>query len=271
MRYTIGALCLAPLVAMREGAAFPPRSDWPLVFVSAALQMAAFSALMAIALLTLPPGRASVLAYTTPIWVVPLAAWWLGERFSRRAAAGIVLGLTGVVVIALPSVVQHGREQLAAYALLLASALVWAVSIVFVRAHRFTATAFALAPWQMIIAALMLLPFAWWLEGQPPALDATGTAVLAFIGPVSTGFAYWAVVEAGRHFKAGTMSVALLATPSLGIIISALTMGEVIGPSLVAGVMLIGIGIWLTASGEQEPRRVQAAAGTGGDAARDHP
>jgi drug/metabolite transporter (DMT)-like permease len=37
----------------------------------------------------------------------------------------------------------------------------------------------------------------------------------------------------------------LLATPSLGILISALTLGEPVGASLVAGVVLIGAGIRL--------------------------
>jgi drug/metabolite transporter (DMT)-like permease len=41
------------------------------------------------------------------------------------------------------------------------------------------------------------------------------------------------------------MSMALLATPSLGILISALTLGEAVGASLIAGVVLIGLGIRL--------------------------
>lgn len=39
--------------------------------------------------------------------------------------------------------------------------------------------------------------------------------------------------------------MALLATPSLGILISALTLGEEVGTSLIAGVLLIGAGIRL--------------------------
>jgi drug/metabolite transporter (DMT)-like permease len=42
--------------------------------------------------------------------------------------------------------------------------------------------------------------------------------------------------------------MALLATPSLGILISALTLGEGIDRSLVAGVILIGVGIALAAT-----------------------
>ena len=62
---------------------------------------------------------------------------------------------------------------------------------------------------------------------------------------IATAFAYWAVVETGRHFRAGTLSMALLATPPIGILLSALTLGETVGPSLIAGAMLIATGIRL--------------------------
>jgi uncharacterized membrane protein len=42
--------------------------------------------------------------------------------------------------------------------------------------------------------------------------------------------------------------MALLATPGLGILISALTLGEAVEASLVAGVVLIGAGIRLATS-----------------------
>jgi drug/metabolite transporter (DMT)-like permease len=244
-RYAIAASCLFALVAVRGALIWPPRSDWPLVFVSGTLQMAAYSALTGLALTVLPPGRASVLAFSTPVWVVPLAGWWLRERISTRAVFGVGAGLLGVLAIAAPSVFRHGTGQVWAYAVLLGAAGAWAISIVFVRSHRFTATTLALAPWQMLVATVLLLPVALVVEGAPPAMGAGGAASLAYVGPVATAFAYWAVVETGRHFKASTMSMALLASPSLGILISALVLGEPVGASLIAGVALTGAGIRL--------------------------
>lgn len=245
LRYTIAGLCLFCYVALRRELALPARSDWLLVAVSGALQMGAYSALTGLALTVLPPGRASVLAFSTPIWVVPLAAWRLGEPISRLGALGVGLGTLGVLAIAAPSLHPRGSGQVVAYAMLLGAAAAWAISIVVVRSHRFNATPLALAPWQMLVAAALLLPLAIVVEGPPSAIGTGGAASLAYVGPIATAFAYWAVVEAGRHFRASTMSMALLATPSLGILISALTLGEEIGASLVVGVILIGAGIRL--------------------------
>ncbi len=248
LRYIIAAFCLFAVGALRRELALPSRPDWPLIAVSGALQMAAYSALTGLALTILPPGRASVLAFSTPIWVVPLAAWWLHERISRLAMFGVAVGLSGVLAIAAPSLNLEGKGQIVAYAMLMGAAAAWAISIVFVRSHQFAATALALAPWQMLVAAVLLLPLALGVEGSPPPIGASGAASLAYVGPVATAFAYWAVVEVGRHFRAGTISMALLATPSLGILISALTLGEAVGTSLIIGVVLIGIGIRLAIS-----------------------
>jgi drug/metabolite transporter (DMT)-like permease len=223
--------------------------------------MAAYSALTGLALTSLPPGRASVLAFSTPIWVVPLAAWWLRERHSRRALLGVGLGILGVVTIASPALRVGRAEHVLAYAMLLGAAAAWALSIVMVRAHRFSTSALALAPWQMFVAGCALAPVALLVEGtpRPPALS--GVLSLMYVGPIATAFAYWAVVEVGRRTRASTMSMALLLAPCLGILISAVTLGEVIGPSLVCGVGLVGVGIYL-ANRSSPPRPSTQASGT---------
>ena len=51
--------------------------------------------------------------------------------------------------------------------MLLAAAASWAISLVIVRAHRFTASPFVLAPWQMLVVGCLLLPLAIVAEGEP--------------------------------------------------------------------------------------------------------
>ena len=97
-----------------------------------------------------------------------------------------------------------------------------------------------------LIAASLLLPVAMSVEGTPPRISPVGAATLAYVAPVATAFAYWAVVEAGRRFDASTMSMALLATPSVGLLVSAWVLKEPINASLLAGVALTATGIRLT-------------------------
>jgi drug/metabolite transporter (DMT)-like permease len=245
-RYAIAAPCLFLLVIVRRQFAIPARADWPLVFISGGLQMGAYSALISYALTRLPPGRASVLAFSTPIWVVPLGAWRLSERVSGRGWLGVALGIAGAIAIAAPSLRADTRAELLGCVALLIAAIAWAVSIVYVRSHVFRASALALAPWQSLVAIVLLVPCALLLEGAPSRIDLGAALSLSYVGPIATAFGYWAVVEAGRHIRASTISMALLATPPLGIAISTLTAHESLDRALIAGVLLISLGIVLS-------------------------
>lgn len=259
LRYFIATVFLAAILAIRGRLAVPSRPDWRLVLVSGALQMAAFSALTGLALRVLPAGRASILAYSTPMWVVPLSALLLNEPLSRKAVLGLAFGLAGIVLIAAPSLHPGYGGQLAGYAMLLGAAAAWATSILCVRGHRFHGTALDLAPWQMLIATLLLLPLAIWIEGPPPAIGARGAWALAYVGPFGTAVAYWAIVEAGRRLPASVVSMALLATPIVGTAISVLTLGEPITGTLILAMALIGSGIRLATAPSRA--RLPAAAG----------
>jgi len=179
LRYVVATVCAFGFVAGRGELRRPSPSDWRLVTVSGVLQMAAYSALTAVALTRLPPGRASVLAFSTPLWVAPLSAWWLDERFTWRTLTGVGTGLAGVLVIVSPALRHGERSQLPFYGLLLCAAAAWAVSIVFVRAHRFQSSALALAPWQMLVAVFLLLPLAATLEGAWPHVPSRAMAALS--------------------------------------------------------------------------------------------
>src|SRR5262245_7573495 len=246
LRYLAGTVCVFVIVALRRELIVPSPSDWKLIIVSGVLQMAVYSAFTSVALTQLPPGRASVLAFSTPVWVVPLSVWWLNEKVVWLGRVGVAAGLAGVVVIASPGLQPTVREHVIAYTLLMCAAIAWAVAIVYVRTHQFEASPLALAPWQMLVAASLLLACAIAVNGPLLSMTPRGLVSLAYVGPLATGFAYWAVVEVGRHLRATTISVTLLAVPSLGLLISAITFHEALNPSLLLGVTLIAAGVVLT-------------------------
>jgi len=155
-----------------------------------------------------------------------------------------MIGCAGIAIIASPSFAVGGRQAMA-YGMLMGAAAAWAITIVTVRGHRFQSSPLSLAPWQMLIAAILLCPVALSAEGSL-RLTLLGAATLAYVAPVATAFAYWAVVEAGRRFAAGTLSMALLATPSVGLLISACALDEPVNAALLAGVALTAMGIRLT-------------------------
>ena len=67
-----------------------------------------------------PSGLAAVIAATIPVWVL-LAEWWFsgGQRPNAKALAGIVLGISGVIVLMIPTGFHHSSFSTSALVLLL--------------------------------------------------------------------------------------------------------------------------------------------------------
>src|SRR3546814_20131747 len=115
-----------------------------------------------------PAGKSVVLAYTTPLWVLPLARYFLNEAFTLRRLFGMAIGIGGLVVLLQPGAFDwHDHDTLYVHGLILIAAFCWAICIVYGRAHKWTASTFQLLPWQTLAPAVLQLVLALILEGIP--------------------------------------------------------------------------------------------------------
>lgn len=251
IRCMIAAASLAPLLWMQGDFIIPKRGDLPVVLSVSVLHMVAFSALVAAGVQFVPAGRAIVLGYTTPIWVAIGASIFLSEAITGRRALGIGFGLGGLAVIFNPATLNWSdRSALYGSGLILIAAFCWAANIVYVRAHRWISTPFQLVFWQVLLAAALLSIIAWFVEGAPHiAWTPRLAALMLYSGIVCTASAHWAMTMVNRSLPAVTTSLALLATPLMGIFSATVFLGEPLEPSLFLAMMLIIGGIALGAIG----------------------
>ena len=227
-RAAIAAVVLFFIAVASGRLIVPPRSDMPMVVSIALLHMVGFSVLAAVGLQLVPVGRSVVLAYTTPLWVMPAAAIFLGERLTARRMAGVALGLLGLMVLFNPFAFDWSdRSSIIGHAALLVAALLWAANMVHVRAHKWHATPFQLVPWEMLLATVVLFVIAL-ISGASAAIDWNAKVVVLLLASSIAGQALpqWAVVVAGRGLSAGTVSLGLLASPIVGISVAAIALGE---------------------------------------------
>jgi drug/metabolite transporter (DMT)-like permease len=253
LRLALGSGALFIAVAISGNLSRPGRLDVVQLLNGAVLQLAFYIGLINLGLRFVPAGRASVLAYTTPLWVVPGALLFLGERLDRLKATGLALGIAGLLVLFNPFAFDWSDGRVVAgNALLMAAACSWAASMLLVRGRPWHLTPFQLVPWQTLLAGLLILPAAIAFEGWPavaptPAL----AAVLAYSGPICTGFCIWAVVAITRALPAVTSSLAFLTVPVFGIAAATLTLGEPLDLALLAGLALILVGVALVARSDR--------------------
>lgn len=256
-RCAIAAVALGALLSARGQFIVPKRGDMPVVLSTGLLHMSACSALSAAGVQFLPAGRAIVLGYTTPIWVMIGASIFLSERITAGKASGVVTGLAGLAVIFSPGSLDWGDgDALIGTGLIMLGAFCWAGNIVYIRAHRWISSPFQLAFWQAALAFAALSVTALIVDGLPH-IDWTPrlAGLLLFSGVVCTALAYWAMSVANRNLPAVTTSLGLLATPALGIISGVVMLGEPWEPSLLVALALLIGGIAIGIAGDGKARR----------------
>jgi drug/metabolite transporter (DMT)-like permease len=250
------AALFAIAVALRR-LALPPRADLPVLLSIALLHMVGFAVLAAWGLRIVPTGRSVVLAYTTPLWVIPGAVAFLHERLTPRRAAGVAIGLLGLLVLFNPLAFDWtDRDAILGNAAIIGAAILWAASILHIRGHRWRATPFDLVPWEMLLATAILTPLAIALS-DPPTAEWNGRliALLFYAGVPGTAVAYWATAVASRNLPAVTTALGLLITPVVSVVVATIWLGEALTVSLVAAIALILGGIAVGTTGDLRSTR----------------
>lgn len=247
LRMFIGALVLFVIVQFLGRSKLPQAADRRVLLSEAVLHMAAPLALMNIALLHVEAGRSAVLSFTTPLWIVPIAVFYLRDRLTAAQCVGVLGGLTGIAVLFNPTDLNWSSSDIIiGNSLLLIAALTWAIAILVARRHRWQSTPLQLAPWQMLIAsALLFAPAAIFEDLEDIIWSPELIAVLAFNGPVASGFCFWGALVIAKELPSVTVSMAFLGVPVAGVFFSTIALGESMTLTLLGGLTLIILGIAL--------------------------
>jgi drug/metabolite transporter (DMT)-like permease len=244
-RASLSAITAFVLLIALGRLSWPRRADWPIVLSVGAFQLTLYFALANLGLQDVPAGRSGVLSYTALLWLVPLSLL-VGEPVGWRALLGVALGTAGIVVLIEPTRFDWSdRAIIEGHVLLLLAGFAWAVAILHARRHRWQGSPLDALPWQMSVASVLLWALAFILE---PAgyLDFNKSDLwisLFYIGVLAGPTGTWAAVSVARALPPMTGSLGMLGTPLLGIVASAVLLGEPITTSLVLGTALVIAGI----------------------------
>jgi drug/metabolite transporter (DMT)-like permease len=246
-RLGLACVIMFALLAALGRLRLPRRPDWPIVISVAVLMFASYSVLFQVALQYVHAGRAAMLGYTFPAWVMLMSVVFLRERPSRGRLLGFAIAMAGLGVLFNPLDFDWSDgDVVLGNGLLLLAALLWSLVVIHLRVHRGTLTTLQLVPWQLLVATAIVTLMSFALGG-PPALpwQIETFWVLAYGGPVGTCLGTWALNTALRRLSPVSASVGMLAVPVLALLGSVAFLGEALTPTLAIGVLLILCGIAL--------------------------
>lgn len=250
-RSALGAVALLATLAL-TGRSLRPTPFLPTA-IFGLLQTTGFSLTMALAVSMGGAGRASVLAYTMPLWLSLLAWPVLGERIRTRGWVALGLAAIGLGLVATPL----GARSFAASALPVLAGLIWAASAVWVIRMRRSVPhdLLALTAWQFVWGALALAPFVFLLP-----LEVRWTvpfvAAMGFLAIFANalGWVVWLFVLS--RVPASVAGIGSLATPVVGVGLAAVQLHEVPSPRELCGMACIVTALGLNAlTPERKERR----------------
>jgi drug/metabolite transporter (DMT)-like permease len=255
IRIAIGATILFGVLLATGKLRLPTRHDMPLVLNVGIFMMAIYTLMMHIALLYVDAGRAALLGYTTPIWVLPAAYFILKERPSRRRLLGLAVAVSGLMVLFNPASFDWSNTDVViGNLLLLGCGLSWSISIVHIRKHKPVRTPLQLAPFQLSLAAALIAIMALIFDPLPVWTgDAIQIGVFTYGGIMGTAVAMLSVTTAVRYLPTVVSTVGLLGVPVFALTLSVVFLGEQLTVDLVTGVVLILAGIGLVSVPDRKP------------------
>jgi drug/metabolite transporter (DMT)-like permease len=188
----------------------------------------AWSICMAYGLRLMESSRAAIIAYTFPAWSVPLSAWLLGEPITRRRAAGLALGMAGMLLLLGDELYAVGRSPLGAL-LLFANAACWAIGTVLMRYWRVDVPASSYTAWMNFIAWVPITLLSVCVEQGPfhPFYLSTGPMVgVLYSALVAALLCQWAWFKLVTITSASVASLSILIVPVIGVFTSMMVLGE---------------------------------------------
>jgi len=202
---------------------------WPIAALSLA-NVTGWHMFSAYGLSHIEGGRAAIIAFTMPVWAALLSVWLLKERLTLRRILALVLGLGGILTLVGPDLLRLGEMPVGAVFMLLA-AMSWASGTVGIKLYHWGIGVLALAAWQLLIGGIPII-LAWPLmapEGDLSGLSLTGLLALGYVVFVALVFCFSSYIRLVTILPATVAAISILAIPVVGLLSSAVLLGEPAG------------------------------------------
>lgn len=235
----IGALLLAALALVRRESLTVREGQWPRLVMAAILNVTGWMVLMGLALLWLPASEAALIAYTMPVWAAMLAWPVLGERPTVLRTIALVMAFAGLASILGGNGVVASSAKMPGIVMALGGAFGFALGTVLAKRLPIKLPPITAAAWQIGIGCFpvavaglaietthwdKITPLGWWLVVY-------GTVIQFCVAYVS-----WFAALA--RLPASVAAIGTMAVPVIGVVASAVALGEPLGPGQIAALVL---------------------------------
>ena len=245
LRWLIAGALLA-IYVLATGKRLPPPSRWGSLFLLGFLLLGLGNGGVVWAEQYISSGLAAVLVASAPFWMAGVeAAIPSGERLTRNALIGLIIGFSGIVVLVWPELSVSGDRRFVwgVIAIQIAS-LGWSLGSAYSRRHGRADNVLGTTAGQMLGGGL-LMTLAGTIRGEWSDLffttrTATALIYLATIGSVGGFVAY---TYALRHLPISFVSLYAYINPIIAVALGVLFLGEPFDSRMATAAALVFAGV----------------------------
>lgn len=265
IRWTVAGLLLA-VFALARGERLPGVALWPSLALQGLLMLGFGNGFVNWAEQYVPSGLAAVTLATSPFWMSGVEALRAdGERLSRGALWGLILGFSGILVLVWPDLHladSAGLKFTLGVIALQAACLGWAIGSSYSKRHPHGSSVFAATAVQMLFGGLMML-LAGTLLGEWPGvhLQGRGLWALAYLMVVGSIGGFVSYVYALQHLPVATVSLYAYANPLIAVVLGALVLHEPFTMRTVVSMAIVFAGMALVRTRKPAPKAASTARG----------
>jgi drug/metabolite transporter (DMT)-like permease len=242
----VGALLLACLALARRQSLYVPRKMWGRLVLAAVLNVSGWMVLMGLALLWLPASETALIAYTMPVWA-SLFAWpVLGERPTLLRTLALVMAFAGLAAIMGGNGIAASEAKLPGIVMALIGSIGFAVGTVLSKRWPLHLPPIPGAAWQVGLGCLPVAIVGLAVEtAHWSAVTPLGWWLLAYsvLGQFCIAYVCWFAALA--RLPASVAAIGTMAVPVIGVVTSALALGEPLGAGQIAALVFTLAGVAL--------------------------
>lgn len=228
----------------RNTSRFPKGKEWKQLLVFGLLNTTIYLGAFVYAIKEVSAGIGSLSTATNPVFIMLFSAILLKRKIRPAEIAGIVLGISGVLVATYPLLLSS-HASIRGLIILFFAMISVSLATVYYSSVKWTLPPLAINAWQVFLGGLILLPFTLYLSGEDP-----GTFDLRFwlsvswlILPVSIiALQLWFYLVRQDALKA---SLWLFLCPVFGFLYAAILLNEPVTLYTWAGTFLVLSGLYI--------------------------
>jgi drug/metabolite transporter (DMT)-like permease len=238
-------IMLTTILLVRRESFAVPKGKWPALILASAMNIGIWNIATSLAVLYIPSGHASVLAYTMPLWVAVLGFVVFGQKLTGRLLAAIAIGAGAVVALMIPNFQSYASAPLGLFWGLLAG-FCWAVGTFVVKRTNWSGMGLSLTFWQVLITLPPIALGALVFDGLPthwPSAQALAATIYTGAIPMALGTATWFTLV--KLLPAQVAALSSIAIPIVAIVSGILMLNEPLSALQAVAIGSTVIALWL--------------------------